>query len=105
MQRRLNFRFLAWMVASVAVLSVCVHIVHSVQMQQTARSPLRQAERALQQKDYGRAAALFQYYLEHEPDDTGALANYVRAMEQGPSSSQTRLKTFLLLEQLLRRQP
>jgi tetratricopeptide (TPR) repeat protein len=105
MQRRLNTRLLLWTLTSLFVVGVGVHVVHSQQMRRNASALLRQAERAVENKDFTRAASLLQQYLDYQPDDTNALAQYALILEQGAPSAQVRFKSFLLLEQVLRRQP
>jgi tetratricopeptide (TPR) repeat protein len=105
MHRRWNGKLLWWIVASLLVAATGVHLVHSHQMHRNASALLRQADRAATQKDFARAAALLQQYLDYEPDDTEALARYAVALDQSAPSAQARFKTLLLLEQVLRRQP
>lgn len=103
--RRLNGKLVLITLVSLGVLLTVVHFVHSHQMQRNAKVLLRQAERAEQQKDFARAATLLQRYLAYEPDDTDAIARYVLALEQTAPAPETTFKVFLLLEQVLRRQP
>ena len=105
MPRRLNARLLACTLGCFVVLVLVCHLVHSRQMHRNAGGMLHQAERALGQKEYGKAADLLQRYLDYEPDDTEAMAQYANALELGSGASQSRFKVFLLLEQVLRRQP
>jgi len=105
MPRRLNAKLLVWTLASLLVLGTVVHLVHSRQMQLNAGVFLYQAERALQQKEYPKAAELLERYLDYQPDDTEAIALYAAALEQGPGAANARFKTYLLLEQVLRREP
>jgi tetratricopeptide (TPR) repeat protein len=105
MRRTVNLRLVFWTLVSLLVLATLVHLVHSHQMQRNAGALFRQAERALAQKDYAKAAALLQNYLDFEPDDTDAISLLATALEKSSSSAQARYKTYLLLEQVLRRQP
>jgi tetratricopeptide (TPR) repeat protein len=92
-------------IACLVILVLAVHLVHSQQMYLKAGVFFQQAERALQQHEYARAADLLQRYLDYQPEDTEAIALYASALEQASSSDQSRFKTFLLLEQVLRREP
>jgi predicted Zn-dependent protease len=105
MQRRLNAKVLFGTLASLLVLGGAVHLVHSHQVQRNASSLLHQADRATQEKDYARAADLYQRYLQYQPDDTDALVRCAAALEKSSPSYAAQYQTFLLLEQVLRRQP
>jgi predicted Zn-dependent protease len=105
MQRRLNTKLLLCTLASLAVLFTAVHLVHSHQMHRNAGALMREAERAVQQKDYARAVVLLQHYLAYEPNDTEAIGRYALALSKATPSGSARFKTFLLLEQVLRRLP
>jgi tetratricopeptide (TPR) repeat protein len=106
MQRRLiNTKVLIWTLASALVVGPFVHWVHSQQMQLNAGALLREADRALEQQDYGRASALFHRYLDYEPGDTETFTRYALTLVKASATGQSQFQTFLLLEQALRRQP
>ena len=105
MQARLNLKLVVWTLLSVAVVASVVHVVHSRQVHANASALLRQADRAMAEKDFAQAAQLLHTYLELEPDDTDALVRYAAALEQASSSYQARFQAFLLLEQVVRREP
>ncbi|HYV36734.1 MAG TPA: tetratricopeptide repeat protein [Gemmataceae bacterium] len=105
MPRRLNVKFLLTTLAALAVLGGAVHWVHGEQMRRNAGVICKQAERALERKDYAKAAELYRHYLNYQPDDAVATANWAAVLEKSATSSQARFKTYLLLEQVLRRQP
>jgi tetratricopeptide (TPR) repeat protein len=105
MPRRFNFALLFWTLAGVTVLFTVIHLIHSRQMQHNASAITREAEKAVELHDYSKAASLYQQYLTYYPEDTDAIAQYALALEKSSTTLQTRLKTFLLLEQVLRRQP
>ena len=106
MQRRLiNSKVLLWTLAPALMLGAFVHWVHSQQMQRNAGALLREADRALEQQNYGQASALFHRYLEYEPGDTETFTRYALTLVKASATGQSRFQTFLLLEQALRRQP
>src|ERR1700733_6136554 len=105
MHRRLNDRLLFWTLAGCLVLGTAVHLVHGHQLQRNAGALARQALRAIDAKEYGKAADLFRQYLGYEPDDTDVMASYAAALPKASTSAPSKFKTYLLLEQVLRRQP
>jgi cellulose synthase operon protein C len=105
MPRRLNGKLLFGTLAGMAVLTGVVHVIHSCQVQRHAGVMLRQAQRAFEQKDFFKSAELLQRYLDLEPNDTEAMALFASALEEGPDAASARFKTYLLLEQVLRRLP
>jgi tetratricopeptide (TPR) repeat protein len=105
MRRRLSFKLLIATLAGLAAVTLLVHFVHGKQIQRNAGVLLRQGERAQKADDHARAAELFNQYLRFEPDDADAVVKYAVALERSAPSGPTRLKAFLLLEQVLRREP
>jgi tetratricopeptide (TPR) repeat protein len=105
MRRQLNFKLLTIALAVLVAAAGVVHAVHIVQMGRNAQAMLHLADRALEQKEYARAASLYHHYLQYQPDDTEAITHYATALDKSTSSGQARYQTYFLLEQVLRRQP
>jgi tetratricopeptide (TPR) repeat protein len=105
MQRRLNTKLLFCTLASLAVLLTAVYLFHGHQMHRNSGALMREAERAEQHEDFARAVVHLQHYLAYQPNDTEVIARYALALAKASSSCSARFKTFLLLEQVLRRQP
>ncbi len=105
MPRRLNVRLLLWTAGVVLTVCVCAHLLHGVQQRGNAGALLRQAERAVEEGHVGKAVTYYRHYLVYEPDDPAALAAYARALDRLPFSPTTRLQTFLVMEQAVRRDP
>ncbi len=99
MTRRLNLRLLLLSLASLVLVGLAVHLLHSFQMQGNAAVLLRQA---LEQQDPKKAVTFFSHYLICRPDDLEARAQYALTLEKaGVPAGQLRN----VLEQVLRRAP
>ena len=105
MTRQVNLKFVAALLVTLTVLGVGTHFLHAFQVKRNAGVLLRRAEEAEEKKDFATALDFFGRYLGFRPDDTEALARYALLLEQESFSPASRLRAFLLLEEVLRRAP
>ena len=76
MRTFVNFRFLAALIAVVAIVGGAVHGLHVLLVRHQVRFLLEQAHRASEEKDYHLAVTRFQQYTSLVPGDTEALADF-----------------------------
>jgi tetratricopeptide (TPR) repeat protein len=105
MRRTINLRFLAFLLAGLALFSIGAYFVHAYQVKHNATALLDQARQARAQGDLPRAARYFSRYLAFVPEDTDALADYGFTLEKLAHNSRAHVRAFLTLEEVLRRDP
>ncbi len=105
MKRRLNARFLVCLLVPVALLGGGVHVLHGYQVRRNARDLLWQANWAEEHGRPGPAAKYLGLYLGFVPSDTDALAKWGQILHKLAASREEQLRAFLVLEQVLRREP
>jgi predicted Zn-dependent protease len=103
--RRLNVRFLAWLLGGLLLFGAGVHLLHGYQVKRNTRALLRQAERELEKKQLDRAAFYLRYYLDYEPGDTDALGKYGETLAQLAVHPPERFRALQVLEKVLARGP
>src|SRR5205807_4452033 len=83
------------------------HLLHSHQVRRNAGDLLSQADRAEEQGRFDQAAECLGRYLALVPDDTDVWARYglLLAHDKLATSPKARLRAFLTLERVLRREP
>lgn len=81
-RKRLNYRFIACMLAGAAGLGVGVHFVHGYQVKRNAGALLLQADRAKEEKDYAAELQQLSLYLGFEPDDLDARVRFGEALHE-----------------------
>src|SRR5262249_43623169 len=82
-----------------------VHLVHRHQAKRNAGAILQQADRAEAEGNLEETADLLSRYLTLAPRDTDALARYGLTLDRLATVPNARQQAFLVLEQVLRRQP
>ena len=82
MRRILNVRLLLLLLGGVALLGVGVHSLHGVQVKRSARTLIRQADRAEGRGDLAKAEDYLDRYVSLRPGDLDALARYGRMLEK-----------------------
>jgi tetratricopeptide (TPR) repeat protein len=105
MRRTLNLKFAAGLLAILVVTSIAVHFLHGYQVKRNARALLQQARLA---RDEGRDSQAAEYlgdYLRYMPKDDDALAEYAQLLDKLAKSPRAQLRAYLVLDQVLRRQP
>src|SRR5690242_5664268 len=100
MRRRLDFKFLACLLAAVAVAAVGVHFLHAFQVHRNAHSLLQQADRAGEQGNPEKAAEYLRRYLVYAPGDTDARAKYGLTLAKAAKSAAEDEPAFLALSQV-----
>jgi tetratricopeptide (TPR) repeat protein len=106
MNRRLNVKNLAYLLAALIGCGVAVHFLHGYQVERTGGEALLwQANRCEEKGDLGRAASYLDRYLKLEPADTDALARYGRMLSQLARSPVERRRAGAVLEKVLVRDP
>jgi tetratricopeptide (TPR) repeat protein len=104
-KRRLNFKLLVVLAVVTSVLGGTVHVVHGFQVRRNARALLKRSQQAEKQGDRTQAVGYLGRYLNLAPGDTDAMAKYGLALDELAQSPRGKLQPFLVLEQVLRRQP
>ncbi len=105
---KLNVRFLACLLALVAVLGVGVHFVHGFQVKRNAVGLLQQADRARDADETAKEIDSLGRYLRMVPEDWDALARYAGRLDDMAKAAkrpQARVMPFLHFEAVLRNQP
>jgi tetratricopeptide (TPR) repeat protein len=105
MRRTVDIKFLASLVVVLLVAGVGVHFLHAYQVQRNVQGLLYQADRAREAGDNEQLAKYLSRYLAKVPTDTDALARYGTALDELATTPEQRLRAFLVLEQVLRREP
>jgi len=80
--RTINLKFVAWLVASLVVLTVGVISVHGVQIWRNAGIFKRQAEQAEEASHFEEAARYYQIYMHYMPNDGAARLARSRCLEK-----------------------
>ncbi len=89
MQRTLNWKFLLWTVGTLIVFALAIHVVHGLQVRQSAVGLLKQAERAEAGGDIGKAAILYSHYLAYQPQDVETEARLRLSWTEVPELPET----------------
>ncbi|MFO0810235.1 MAG: hypothetical protein U0746_16560 [Gemmataceae bacterium] len=100
MRRRLNVRFLAYVLVSIAVLSVGTYFAHGYQVKRNAESLLTQADMAKEKKDLRQEADFLGRYLGFKPNATDVLIRYgeLLADPQLAKTPRDEYRAYLVLE-------
>lgn len=105
MNRKLNVKLLVGLLATLVLLTGGTYLAHGYQVKRQTSTLLRQADRAEEQGDLDTAASCLNRYLGYVPSDTDALARHAQLVEKRAQTPRERLRAFLLLEQVVRRDP
>jgi tetratricopeptide (TPR) repeat protein len=107
MKKRLNLRFILYLLGSLAVLGTGTHFLHGYQVRRNAHALFDQAQAAEQQGQLDQAADCLGRYLALAPDDLDALAHYgtLLADERLATSFQAKQRALLVLNRVLFRDP
>ncbi len=106
--RKLNFRFLAYLLGAVVLLAPGVHFLHGYQVKRNAGIFLDQAEKAEGSGELQKAADYYRRYLGLDPSDkSNALAKYGTLLmdKRLANSGKALAQAYFVLEQALRRDP
>jgi tetratricopeptide (TPR) repeat protein len=107
-RKKLNLRFLAGVLAVVAVLGVGVHFVHGFQVKRNASGLLHRADKAKEDNDADKEREYLARYLGFVPEDDDAQARYGECLDEQAKKSGSirgRMLAFFKLEAVLRRDP
>lgn len=105
MKTKVNIKLLAFLLGGGILFAAGVHFLHGFQERRNAGALLKQAERAESDGQNDQAVKHLRTYLGFVPDDTDVLARYGLLLERLAKSPNGRSQAFLVLEQVLRRQP
>src|ERR1043166_7623650 len=107
MNKKLNIKFLAILLAALAVLAVGVHFIHAYQVQRNAGAFLALADEALADGKKLKAAEYLARYLALQPADTDTRARFalLLADEKVATSPKALMRAYLVLGQVLLRDP
>jgi tetratricopeptide (TPR) repeat protein len=100
MRRKLNIRFLLYVVSALAVASIGAHFLHGYQQQRTAHRLRELAESAANDE---KALAYYAQYLTLAPDDIDAVQKYAEVLDRAPMAD--RWQVAAKMEQVLRGKP
>jgi tetratricopeptide (TPR) repeat protein len=103
MKTRINLKAVVILAGSAAVLGLAIHFVHGFQVKRNAHALLEQADEVEREGRLARAADCLGLYLGLVPRDTDALARYGSLLTRLAQTTPDRVKAFLVLEQVLRR--
>ncbi|HTU19783.1 MAG TPA: tetratricopeptide repeat protein [Gemmataceae bacterium] len=105
MRRTLNLKFAACLVVLLALFGTAVHFLHGYQVKRNASALLDQARRAREEGLDDKAAEYLGNYLRYVPGDDDALAEYALLLDKLAKSPKAQMRAYLVLDQVLRRQP
>jgi tetratricopeptide (TPR) repeat protein len=105
MPRRLNVKFLLWVLGGLLAAGAGTHFLHEFQVKRNAAALRERAEMALADGQLRQAVSYLSQYLDYEPGDTDALAQYALARDALADSPSAHYQAWLLLEQAVRRAP
>jgi tetratricopeptide (TPR) repeat protein len=103
MRRNVNVRFLAWVLAIGAVLTVTTIVVHEFQMEHNVAALLDRAAQAEAHNDPQLAASYYLQYLGYHPEDTDTLVRCGRTLAKITDNPDAQSQAFLYLDQATRR--
>src|SRR5579872_2180163 len=101
MRRRLNLRWLAYLVGVGAVLGVGGHFLRGYQVRRTAGSLRDRAYREAEAEKYDEATKSYRRYLALVPDDADALADYGLTLDRTAKTFRDRQLVYFALERAL----
>jgi tetratricopeptide (TPR) repeat protein len=102
-RRRVNYRFVLVLLGCLLGLGGSVYAVHGLQVRRNARAVYDQAEQARREGHADQEEEYLEQYLSLAPDQTDARARFGALLRQRAKTPAARLKAFLVLEQVLRR--
>jgi tetratricopeptide (TPR) repeat protein len=107
MKKKLNVRFVLYLLGSLAVLGTATHFLHGYQVQRNAHALLNQANLAQERGEISEATDYLERYLGLRPDDTDALAKFgeLLADERFNKSLLAKYRAMLVLNKVLSRDP
>lgn len=105
MTRKLNVRFLLWLLAIVAVFAGGVHFLHRAQAKGQVEFFLAQAKQAREKGENQREATFLNRYLLFRADDLPARVRLGELLVGSARNAESRLQAFLFLSQTLRKDP
>src|SRR5262245_45744675 len=101
--RKLNVRFLLFLLAGVVCLAGGLALIHYLQQDRIAAALLWQAQSARQAEEWEKASLHYERYLEFKPADAEVMIAYAEMLEQQlekqPAYSRNPRKIVYLLEE------
>src|SRR5262245_13224472 len=88
MRRKLNVKFLCWLVAGLVVFSGSLALAHNLQIKRIPLALLKQAQKAEDENDLKRLESYLTRYVEFVPDDVEQKARRARLLAS-PSFTET----------------
>lgn len=105
MNYRLNSRLLVRVIGTTFLVLVCVHLLHAFQVNRQADTLLEQAQQAKAEKDYARSTLFLDHYLQREPDDLHAKAEYGLVLALSARSAPQEWRALHVLEEVVQQLP
>jgi tetratricopeptide (TPR) repeat protein len=105
MRRTVDLKFLAVLLAAVALAFPGLYFLHGYQLRRTAPLVLEEAARAEQDGQPDRALEYLAYYHGCVPEDTDALLRYGRLLDERSVSPEQRRAVYRLFTEALQREP
>src|SRR5947207_4806925 len=103
MRRKVNVKFLGFLVLTLLVFGGSVHLVHALQVKSNASGLRRQAELAEEEERPQDVIKYLQRYLGYVPEDLDALTTLGLTMEQLAKHPKERRRVFEMLDDILRK--
>jgi predicted Zn-dependent protease len=101
MKKQLNVRLVLWVLGSVALLGICVHLLHGYQVRRNAAALVHQAARAEQDGQPRKAIKYLADYLTYFPGDTEARTHHAGLLGKQADLA-SRQRALAIYERLLR---
>jgi tetratricopeptide (TPR) repeat protein len=100
-RRTLNLKFLACLLASIAVLSTGAHFLRAFQVKRNASTLLKLADREEQQGHIDKSLEYLDRFLTLEPGDANTLAKYGLMLQKAAKAPEARERAFRALDRVL----
>jgi tetratricopeptide (TPR) repeat protein len=105
MRRKVNVKFLGFLVLTVVLLGGGVHLVHALQVRSNASGLRRQAELAQEEGRTQDAIRYLERFLGYVPDDAEAQAQLGLALEKEARTPKAWVRVFKVFEEVLKKDP
>ena len=105
MRRRLNVKFLAFLLVALVLGGGGVHLVHGFQEGHTASALLGRGRQAERRGDLEEAATYTARYLALRPEDDEALGDYALLLDRRAATPRDRMIAYPVMERALARSP
>lgn len=105
MNRQFNFRFLALVLIAIMLVAGVLYFLHSRQRDRIASALQQQAETAIEAKQWQKAVAFYERYLNMKPGDTATYTKYAELLNQVAKSNEDKIKALFALDKAVIKDP